>query len=179
MGLKAKIASAVPWIEPVLDYFDWRKRLVAGLAVAAWSFMKDLPWPVIFVLGFGMIVFTAYGLAFPAFIKLINTGVQPRPNHTIWRHKREFSLIESAFLLADREPNYGSVALSGDAAAWYALLHEAISKKEIANVPTDNDDRYTDRLGNFNAQPYTLITVADLKKFCEPRERFPEFLRVT
>jgi hypothetical protein len=45
--IRTSFTKAVPWVEPVLDYFDWKKRLVAlvaGLAIAVWSFVKDLPW---------------------------------------------------------------------------------------------------------------------------------------
>ena len=179
MALRTKIATAIPWIEPILDYFDWRKRavaLVAAAGVGVWSFMKDLPWPVIFVLGFGMLVLTAYGLAFPAFIKLVNVGVKPRPNYSIWKHKKEFSLIQAAYLLADREPA-GTTLLNGDAAAWYEVLREAIQNKEIIHIPSEYDQRHTDLRGKFDPQTYTLIPAAPLKKFCEDRDRFPEFLR--
>jgi hypothetical protein len=44
-AVRDKIAAIAPWIEPFLDYFDWRKQVVAFVAavvVAAWSFVKDL-----------------------------------------------------------------------------------------------------------------------------------------
>ena len=122
-----------------------------------------------------MLVLTAYGLAFPAFIKLVNVGVRPRPNHSIWKHKSEFSLMQAAYLLADREPA-GSTALNGDAAAWYEVLREAIQKKEVTYIKSAYDDRYTDISGKFDPQSYTQIPAAELKKFCAAKDRHPEFL---
>jgi hypothetical protein len=179
MGLRDKIAATIPWIEPVLDYFDWRKRVVAiaaGIAIAGWSFVKDLPWPVIVVLGFGMAVFTAYALVFPAFIRLLNVGVQPRPNFEIWKHKAQFQLIQAAYLLADREPNSNPAALSGDPAAWYEVLFEAIQTKKLAHIKSPYDDRHTDTFGKFSPETYTLIEGAALKTFCAAKGRHPEFL---
>jgi hypothetical protein len=177
--LRDRIAQAVPWIEPVLDYFDWRKRIIAlaaGVGLAVWSFVKDLAWPIIVVLGLATVVIVAYGLVFPAFIKLINVGVKPRPNHAIWKHKKDFTLIQAAFLLADREPVPNPAALNSDAAAWYEVLHEAIRKKEISHIRNAYDDRHTDRFGTFDPQTYTLIPLPELKKFCEAHDRHPEFL---
>ena len=68
-GIRDKIVHAIPWIEPILDYFDWRKWVVvllAGVVLAGWSFVKDLPWPVIVVLAFAATVHVAYALMFPA-----------------------------------------------------------------------------------------------------------------
>jgi len=178
-SVREKIAHAAPWIEPILDYFDWRKRvfaLAAGLTIGVWSFLKDLPWPVIVVLAFGMLVLAAYALAFPAFLRLVNVGVRPRPNHSIWKHKKEFALIQAAFLLADREPSWNTTALDGDAAAWYEGLYEAIRKGEIKHVPDANDQRHTNADG-FQPQMYTLIAASELRKFCAARDRRPEFLR--
>jgi hypothetical protein len=179
MGLRDKIVSGLPWIEPVLDYFDWRKRvvaLVAAIGLAVWSYVKDLPWPVIVVLATASFVIVAYALLFPAFLKLVHVGVNPRPNNAIWRHKTEFAVIQAAFLLADCEPRWDAAALSGDAAAWYGVLSEAIQKKEISYIPSDYDARHTDRSGRFTPQTYTLISATELKKFCDARDRHPEFL---
>jgi hypothetical protein len=120
MGFKTKIIGAIPWIEPVLDYFDWRKRLLAllaGVAVIVWSVVKDLPWPVIVTLGAATVVIIAYGLIFPAFLKLVHVGVNPRPNQSIWKHKKQFALFQAACLLADVEPVRDPAMLGGDVAA--------------------------------------------------------------
>lgn len=177
-GIRDKIAATIPWIEPVLDYFDWRKRLVAfvlGLFVAGWSFVKDLPWPIIFFLGFGTLVLAAYALVFPAFIKLINVGVDPRPNYAIWRHRKQFRLYEAACLLADREPVRNPAQIGGDAAAWFGALCEAIRMGEISHMPTMYDGQHTFEDGY---RPYTetVISAGKLKKFSAARKRHPEFL---
>jgi hypothetical protein len=178
-GIRDRIVQALPWIEPVLDYFDWRKRIIAlaaGVGLAVWSFVKDLAWPVIVVLAAAAVVIVAYALVFPAFIRLINVGVRLRPNHAIWKHKKEFSLIQAGFLLADREPVNNPTALDGDAAAWYEVLHEAMRNEEIARIPALSDNQYTDLRGKFNPQPFTMIRADELKKFCSARNRNPEFL---
>jgi hypothetical protein len=87
--LREKIRHALPWVDPVIEYFDWRKRIftaLAGIVWGAWSFMSGLAWPVIVFLVFGAIVLTAYALVFPAVIRLLNIGVKVRPNHNIWKH---------------------------------------------------------------------------------------------
>jgi hypothetical protein len=63
MALGESIKKALPWVEPVLDYFGWKKRVVAIVApvgVAGWSFVKGLPWPVIVTIAFSMLVMVAY-----------------------------------------------------------------------------------------------------------------------
>jgi hypothetical protein len=179
MGFKEKIVGLVPWIEPVIDYFDWRKRLIAltaGIVLAVWSFVKDLPWPVIAVLTGATIVIVAYALVFPAFVKLIHVGVNPRPDYSIWKHRKAFALFEAAYLLADREPIRSPEAMVGSPAAWFGLLCEAISHKEIAYVPTIYDPQHTLKDG-YHPHLDTPIAAAELKKFCEARSRYPEFLR--
>ena len=109
-------------------------------------------------------------------MRLVHVGVKPRPNNAIWKHKKEFALIQAAFLLADREPSWNVVTLDGDAAAWYEVLLEAIQKKEIERIPALDDNRHKDLAGNFHPQPDTSISAAELKKFCEARHRHPEFL---
>ncbi|MGB7097364.1 MAG: hypothetical protein WBD95_01160 [Xanthobacteraceae bacterium] len=178
MGLRDKIAAAVPWIEPVLDYFDWRKRFVAiaaGVGLAMWSFVKDLPWPVIVVLGAAAMVIVAYALVFPAFLKLVHVGVEPRPNNSIWRHRKEFLLYQAAYLLADHEPIRDPAALRGDSAAWFGVLHEAVSRKEIAYIPSQIDGKHT--FGNeYHPHFDTKLSAEEVKKFCQARHRKPEFL---
>jgi sensor histidine kinase regulating citrate/malate metabolism len=78
--IKDTITHAIPWVEPILDYFDWRKQviaLVATLVIGVWSFVIELSWPAIIVLAFGMLVSAAYALTLPALIKLIHVGVEP------------------------------------------------------------------------------------------------------
>jgi hypothetical protein len=177
--IRESIAKAVPWIEPVLDYFDWRKRviaIIAGAGIAAWSFVKDLAWPAIITLGFAALVLMAYALIFPAFLKLVHVGVNPRPNQAIWKHKKQFVLFQAAYLLADREPNRNAAFMDGDAAAWYELLSEAIAKKEIRYVPTMFDPQHTFQDG-YHPHFETPIEASELKKFCEARGRNPEFLK--
>jgi hypothetical protein len=179
MGIRESLAKAVPWIEPVLDYFDWKKRVVAlaaGLGIAAWSFVKDLPWPVIVTLGILTVVAVAYALVFPAFIKLVHVGVQPRPNYSIWRHKKGFCLYEAAFLLADREPSRNFALINGDAAAWYVVLVESVKEGETKYVPQPDDGRHT-FAGGYEPHVDTILDAAELKKFCAARGRDPEFLR--
>ena len=72
-AIRDSVTKAAPWIKPVLDYFDWKRRLaalVAGVAIAVWSFVKDLPWPIVVTLAIVMVVVVAYALVFPAFLKL-------------------------------------------------------------------------------------------------------------
>ena len=177
-SIRERIARAIPWVEPILDYFDWRKRLVAllaGVAIAGWSFVKDLPWPVIVTLGLATIVTVAYGSMFPAFVRLIHVGVNPRPNYSIWKHKKQFSVSQAAYLLADREPVPNPSSIEGDAAAWYAVLYEAIKLKDLQYIGASTDSRYMFDDG-FHAQTFTEITADSLKKFCESKGRKPEFL---
>ena len=84
--IRDRITAALPWADPLLDYFDWKKTVVAGVAagaIGAWSFVKDLAWPIIVTLALTALVQTAYLLLFPAFVKLIHVGVKQRPNHSI------------------------------------------------------------------------------------------------
>jgi len=177
-GIREKLAHSIPWIEPLLDYFDWRKRVVSivvGTALTVWSFLKDLPWPVILSIALITTVGTAYATVFPAFVKLINFGVNPRPNYAIWRHKKQFTLLQAAFLLADRQPVFDLTLVKGDAAAWYEVLREALITNELPHVPTN--DRHSVGLdGSFVPQPQTPIEASALKEFCLKKGRRPEFL---
>lgn len=173
MSIKDKVAAALPWIEPILDYFDWRKTVAAFLVTAAltlWSYAKELPAPVIAVLALATLIHVAYALAFPAFLRLVHVGVNPRPNYDIWRHKSQFALIQAACLLADREPNMNPVVLDGDAAAWFEVLSEAIQKGELDHISRPNAQR------NGNPQLYTQIEATKLKRFCTRRGLKSRFL---
>jgi hypothetical protein len=177
MSVREKITGAIPWIEPILDYFDRRKQVVTFVAaafVAGWSFVKDLPWPVIVVLAGVTVVHVAYALAFPAFLRLVNIGIKPRPNYSIWKHKKGFTVLQAAYLLADREPA-GTTNINGDAAAWYEGLVEAVRKEEIRHVSSAFDKQHTNADG-FTPQSWNQISAAELKKFCDARGRHPEFL---
>ena len=180
-SFRDKIVNALPWIEPVLDYFDWRKRavaLVAAVAIGVWSFVKDLPWPTIIVLGLGTLVLTAYALAFPAFIRLINVGVKARPNHAIWKHRKQFRLDEAACLLADVEPVHSYAAMDGDSKAWLSLLREAVEFQEIKRVIGNkfHEEEHT-IAGRYRADEDTIIVADEFRKFCDLRARKPEFLQ--
>src|SRR5665213_3222417 len=139
MALGEGIRKAIPWIEPVLDYFDWKKQVVAvvaALALAGWSFVKGLPWPVIITVGFAVLVMTAYALAFPAFLKLVNVGVEPKPKPEIWKTKKQYSLSQAAILLADTI-NFSNP----DAQAWFFQLCDAINDGEMKRIQTPQDDQ--------------------------------------
>jgi hypothetical protein len=177
-GIRDKLAKAIPRIDPILDHFDWRKQLItlgAAIALAVWSFVTHLPWPVIAVLAGATIVVVAFVLVFPAFVKLIYVGVNPRPNFSIWKHKRQFALFEAACLLADRVPLDDPALMSSDSKAWAGLLIEAVKLGEIKHVATMNDrqDNFED---GYHATLDTLFDAAELKKFSEARGRKPEFL---
>jgi len=178
-NVRKRIAAAIPWIEPLLDYFDWRKRLlaiVAGVAMGAWSFVKDLSWPAIATLTFATLILMAYAVVFPAFIKLIHVGVTERPNASIWKHKKNFELYEAACLLANQPPTSAYSKMNGDARAWYGLLGEAITTKEIKYVLVSLDSRRFDENGEYSPYEHTIITREEFKKFCDTRNRSPEFL---
>ena len=181
MALGESIKKALPWIEPVLDYFDWKKRvvaIVAAIGVAGWSFVKGLPWPVIVTIAFAMLVMVAYALVFPAFLKVANIGYQPRPDANIWKHKKQYELYQAAALLANQIPTGAAGLMAPDTRAWYEQLRDAISDKEIQRItgPYDNQHTFNDRY-----VPYenTIITKAELKKFSDARDRAPEFLADT
>ena len=123
-----------------------------------------------------MLVLMSYALVFPAFVKLIHVGIDPRLNSSIWRHRKQFNLVEAACLLADREPVVNPAMLNGDAAAWFVGLCEAIKMNEIKHVPNMFDGQHTFQDGY---RPYaeTIVDSSELKKYCEARDRSPEFLR--
>jgi hypothetical protein len=148
---------------------------VAGVAVGAWSFMKDLPWPVIVTIGLVVIVHTMYLVVFPGFIRLINVGVKARPNPAIWRHKKQFELYQAAGLLADTDPVANDAQMSGDVRAWYEQLCDAVESSEIPYVKGVFDDQHIMK-GKYFAYEHTVVTKESLKKFCESRNRKPEFL---
>jgi hypothetical protein len=176
--IKDTITHAIPWVEPILDYFDWRKQviaLVATLVIGVWSFVIELSWPAIIVLAFGMLVSAAYALTLPALIKLIHVGVEPRPNHSIWKYKKRFTLFQAAYLLANREPRADPSLLNGDAAAWYENLREAIMNGEMRRIPTAQDGMNT-RPDGYHPTLETPVEASELKKFCMARGRNPEFL---
>jgi hypothetical protein len=64
---REKITHALPWIAPILDYFDWKKSVtatVAAIIIAGWSFVKDLSGPVIMTLALSILVQTLYSFIF-------------------------------------------------------------------------------------------------------------------
>jgi hypothetical protein len=131
---------------------------------------------VIVTSGLVTVVTIGYALVFPAFIKLVHVGIEPRPNYSIWRHKKRFYLFEAAYLLADREPIANMSFMTGDASAWYALLYEAIRENELPNVRQPIDSNFTYVGDGYKPHSETLIEAGELKKFCEKRGRNPEFL---
>lgn len=172
-AIRDTIRSAIPWADPLLDYFDWRKRLIASvcaIALFVWSYVRGLPWPVIVVLAFTTLVAVAYGLVLPSLVKLVNVGFQPSPNLDIWKHKKLFKLCEAACLLAGTVPVYQEMSMSADASAWFAQLCDAVKFNEISTIPPRKGPGAY--LGT-----HTEIDKEELKKFCEKRERSPEFLK--
>ena len=170
MALGESIKKAIPWIEPILDYFDWRKRIIALViagAIAGWSFMKGLPWPVIVTVAFSMLVMVAYALVFPAIVKIAHVGYHPRPNVEIWKHKKHFLLYEAACLLADTVPERVEDRMSADARAWLVVLADAVSAGEMKS-------NYED--GNQRPMMYTRVPRSELQAFCKAHHRSPEFL---
>ncbi|WP_342712006.1 hypothetical protein AAFG13_10980 [Bradyrhizobium sp. B124] len=177
--IRNSIAKAVPWIEPVLDYFDWKKQVISilsGFAMVGWSFVKDLAWPVIVTLGIVTMVTVAYGLMFPAFLKLVHLGVNPRPDHSIWRHRKEFRLDEAACLLANVEPVHSYSVMDGNSKAWLSLLCEAVKLKEIERIPDKAQDPRNTYGGQYRPDENTIINADQLKRFCTAHGRKPEFL---
>jgi hypothetical protein len=181
--ISEKLKKAAPWIEPVLDYFDWRKRIIAtavATGLAGWSVVKGEPWPMVAALGFSMLVVAAYALVFPAFLKLVNVGYQPRPDTQIWKYKKQFQLCEAACLLADTVPVYAESAMNASALAWFVLLCDAVSLGEIERIKSKLDNSHHQLGTDYNYQylPHTgtVISRDILKKFVEARERKPEFL---
>jgi hypothetical protein len=167
------IRRTIPWIEPVIEYFDWKKQITAAgftVVIAVGAVVKDLPWPIIVAITLMVLVHTMYFLAFPAFLKLVHTGVKARPDNNIWKHKRQFYLFEAACLLADAEPIANLSKMDGDSRAWYSGLCEAVRLKQIGSTPA--------RFPNGRSEPnaHTEVTAENLKAFCEARERKPEFL---
>jgi hypothetical protein len=165
------IRHTIPWIDPVLEYFDWKKQVTAAgvtIIVAGGSIVKDLPWPIIVTITLMVLVHTMYILAYPAFLKLVYTGVKARPDHNIWKHKRQFDLYEAACLLADAEPIPNSSKMDGDSRAWYSGLREAIKLNEIEHIPSG--------LNIAEPNEHTVITADSLRAFCRARKRLPEFL---
>lgn len=178
MSLGESIKKAIPWIEPVLDYFDWRKRVVAvfaAIGVAVWSVMKGLPWPAIVTMAFAMLVAMAYALVFPAFLKIVHVGYQPKPKPDIWRHKKKFELYQAAALLADAVPVESDSNMNPDAKAWYDQLIDAVRDREIVRLPGLFDDQHTYDDG-YHPYENTIISKDEFRKFCNARGRSPEFL---
>jgi hypothetical protein len=133
--------------------------------------MKDIPWPIIVTIALVVLVDTMYLMAFPDFLKLVHTVIKTRPNHNIWKHKRQFDLFEAACLLADADPISNLSKMDGESRAWYSGLCEAIRLNEFACIPSRFDeDRYT-------PNEHTGVTAENLKAFCIARGRKPEFLK--
>lgn len=171
-AIKDTIRNAVPWAAPLLDYFDWRKRVIAGAVAAtlfAWSYVKGLPWPVIVVLALTTLVAVAYALVLPGLVRLVNVGVRETPNIEIWKHKKQFRLCETACLLAGVVPVYTEMGMSPDALAWFVQLIEAVNFREITPSLPPSPTR---PLGL-----HTEVGREELRKFCDARQRSPEFLK--
>jgi hypothetical protein len=138
--------------------------------------MKDLAWPVTAFLVFGAVVLMAYALVFPAFIRLINVGAKARPDHNIWKHRKQFRISEASCLLADAEPVYQVLEMDGKSRAWYFLLCEAIKLKEIKYVTSEYDGERRTGKDGYIPWENTVVTAESLRTFCETRGRGPEFL---
>jgi hypothetical protein len=173
------IRRAIPWIDPVIEYFDWKKSVTAAataIVIGGWSFVKDLPWPVIITLVLSMLVQALYLLYFPAFLKVVHSGVKVRPNHNIWKHKRQFRLFEAACLLADAEPIDKRSQMDGDSRAWYSCLCEAVVLREIQRIPSRLDAGHDHGDGSCTPFEYTVIAAESLKQFSDARKLNPWFL---
>jgi hypothetical protein len=102
-----RVRRTIPWIAPVIEYLDWKKSVIAAagpIIIGVWSIVKELPWPTIITIVFCMFVNSLYLVYLPAFIRIIHSGVRTKPNHEIWKYKRQFQLYEAACLLADTKP---------------------------------------------------------------------------
>ncbi len=169
----------MPWVEPLLDFFDWKKRVITvvfALVVFGWSFVNGLPWPVIIVIAFAMMVVSAYALVLPGLVRLVNVGYQAAPNTGIWRHKKKFLLCQGACLLANTVPVYLESEMSPDAHAWLVQFYDAVNSKEIEFVHSADDNRDHYFGGSYHPHTRTEITKETLIKFCRVRDRNPEFL---
>ena len=184
MALGESIKRTIPWVEPILDYFDWRQRVVsvvAAIGMAGWSFVKGLPWPVIVTIGFTVLVMTAYALVFPAIVKMANVGIRERPDPTIWKHSKTFRLFEAACLLADTIPNPNEAYMAPSAVAWLTQLCNALNANEYERVRSLDDDKAHSFLQNdgsflYRAHTFSVIHRDELSRFCRDRGRNPEFL---
>ena len=167
MSLGEGIKRTLPWIEPILDYFDWKKRvvsLVAAIGVGAWSFVKGLPWPVIVTLGFAVLVLTAYALVFPAILRMANVGFRERPDPSIWRHERKFRLFEAACLLADSVPVSNEYNMPASAVAWLTQMCNAINEGDYQRIKSAQDDEqhsFMQKGGTFIYKAHTRREAAD------------------
>lgn len=171
--VRERLARVAPWIDPILELLDWKKSIIAAVAalvVAGWSFVRDLSAPVIVTLALTVLVQTLYLLYFPAFLKIIRSGIVVRPDYSIWKHKHRFYLYEAACLLAGASP---VVPAEMDAAseAWLSVLTDAVRDNQLKRLI----DQYAAAADRFPDE-YTSVSAGDLKAFCETKGRKPEFL---
>lgn len=177
LGIGDKIKRVMPWLNPFIEYFDWKKSAIASAvaaSLAVWSFVKEQPWPTIIVLALAALVHMVYLIVFPQFIRLLNIGVKERPNSAIWKYKKNFELGQAACLLADINPTvFGK--MNGEARAWLDGLYEAIMLNEIKYTPSIFDGNHVVH-GKIRPYAEMVIDRAEFKKYSEAKGQKPDFL---
>jgi hypothetical protein len=177
IGLKQRILRIAPWLDPILEFFDWKKQVVAtafAAIMALWSYMQGLSWPVIVTIAFFILVHTLYLLLFPKFVALVNVGVRERPNFSVWKHKTHFELSQAACLMANIPPTLFS-KMTPDARAWLEVLYDAVRFRQMNYTPSIFDDQHTFADG-YHPYAETKVTKEELKRYLKAKGRSLGFL---
>ena len=167
------------------EIYSWYSFAAGGFALAiaggAWLVTHGIPWPLAAMAAYCTTVAAMFVALIPALRRETSGAVvaeTAKPNYSIWQHRTEYHLYEAAYLLANMEPNRDPVLMTGDAAAWFNLLSEAIKKNELARIQTklDNDANIFMESG-YRPHFDTRIDLVELRRFCKQHKISAPFLR--
>jgi len=173
------------FVRKAKEVYSWYSFAAGGFALAVaggvWLVSHGIPWPLAAMAGYCTVSAAFVVALIPSLLRRTNDSADiqiSKPNYSIWRHRREYHLYEAAYLLADSEPNRRPELMSGDAAAWFNLLSEAIKEDELKRIQITQDDNANTFPGS-GYKPHfdTRVDAAELRRFCEQRGITARFLR--
>jgi len=159
--------------------------LLSGLAVAVggaiWAVIIGVPKPIAIMAGFCTLAATICLTLVPSAYRVlakapaaIAESKPPEPNYNAVRLRDEFSIEEASCLWCDLDPNTGASTL--DTAEWRKVLLEAVKKGKLELIP-ESFGRGAIEMERRQANRYTRVSRAELKKFAASIKEDPKFLR--
>lgn len=172
-------------VKKAKEIYSWYSFAAGGVALAiggvVWLVTHGIPWPLAAMAAYCTVSAAIVVAVIPNLLSRTSNvpHVQiSKPNYSIWRHRTEYHLYEVAYLLAGSDPIRAPEMMNGEAAAWFNLLSEAISKDELQRIRIPLDDSANIFMGS-GYRPHfdTRIDAAELSKFCKERGISQQFLR--